>query len=265
VVVPPRIVEVAGRRAVEYALSREHVVEGQTIEVRCWAAGLAANGPSVFVFVSGSAEHGPKVEALYRSFISTLDLFVPPANATAEPSPSPTPTVAPVSLACPSHYEEHLDVPHGYSMCFPVGWLKDEDLDTERGVFWQFFSSPVTGDTLKDFMRITVGIIPGIQGVPGPSDDEFVRIVAEWVTDNHQQALAEPKAVLISGHKAVEFAYEGKDVFGGELQRLTGWSAWLATSDRMFFIEVAGYSERRVEIERLYREMIPRFVILPIQ
>jgi hypothetical protein len=258
---PPRIVKVAGRRAVEYTSTQEHVAEGETIETRYWNASLATDGPFVSITVWGAIEHSTEVEALYRTVVSTLDLF--PASASP---PTPTPTVIPASVSCPPQYDQHLDLFRGFSVCYPVGWLKDEDTDKETGVFWQFFNSPVAADRPKDFKRIAVGIISGIEdSLAVASDEVLVQVVSDWLAKNNLRQLAAPQVIVICGHRVAEVAYEGIDTTGGDMLTLTGWSAFVAASDRLFFIEVGGASEQGAETEPIYRQVISRFVILPIQ
>jgi len=184
-----------------------------------------------------------------------------PVSATAAP------TAVHASVQCPFGFDRHLDVFHGFSTCYPVGWLKDEREDKENGAFWQFFSSPLRPDSSpKELQRISICIVPGIRGSDTlPSDEEFVKIVMDWMGEHKQRELVPAKVTLVDGHKAVRVCYEGSDVFGGDLLKLTGWSAFVAVSDRMFFIEVASASEQADQVERIYQELVAHFAILPIQ
>lgn len=190
-------------------------------------------------------------------------------TATRQPTWTPTHpgTSALVPIRCPARYNRHLDTRYGFSACYPVGWLKDDETDYEKGTVWQFFISPLPPDgTPEEQKRIAVCIIPGIRGSDtGFEADEYVEAVTEWLNETKQRPLIQPRLILVGGYEAVEVSYEGSDVFGGELVKLTGLSVFLGTDDRMFFIEVAGASEHSEEVARIYREFIAHFVLLPIE
>ena len=196
---------------------------------------------------------------------------VPTPTRTVEPTPLPnltqvllpTATLATVRtpLLCPTGYTTYLDNDLGLSSCYPQGWVVSRSQDQENEVVRVSFSPPAgtTGAGLR-FVSVTVS-----PAMPFFTDQGFLQEISNWLLlEYYDRMLFEPQIVLVDDHKAVEVAYEARVVLGREVARVTRWVTALRAHDRRWFIDVAGRTQYRDELERLRAQFLAHFHVAPL-
>jgi hypothetical protein len=171
-----------------------------------------------------------------------------------------TPEPTPLPLTCPAGYSLHADARMGFSACYPEGWLvltqEDPEVELVRVAF-----NPPEGSRGAGLRFIPVSTTPAL---PVFTDEEFLQEIDNWLQlEYYQRLLTQPQIILLDQHKAVDAAYETRVVLGREVVDVTRWVTALRAHDRRWFIEVAGRTQYREELERIRAQFLAYFRIVP--
>lgn len=173
---------------------------------------------------------------------------------TALPSPSTTvPTRATPESAltlgpCPTGYTRYGGSEIAFSACYPKGWVVSAKWDVENEWTQLTFSPPaeVEGAGLR-FISVTVQ--PASET---DTDQDFLQEIENWLLlEYYDRLLLNPQVTEVDGYRAVDAAYEVRLVLQRRVVDLTRWITALRANDLHWFIEVAGRTENRDELERL--------------
>ena len=177
--------------------------------------------------------------------------------------PSPTATAQPVATALPCPFDYHLrvDAEMGFSACYPVGWSVSKRYNPDTGVTRMDFTAPADTDTRARLRFASVSVLPA---APFSSDEEFLREINNWLRQEYyRRLLTRPDLIEVDGRKAVDAGYEAVVVFGREVVEVTRWVTAFLVEDQQWFIEVAGRSQYREELEEIHSKFLSHFLLLP--
>lgn len=182
---------------------------------------------------------------------------------TALSSSTTTPQPAATALPCLPGYGLHVDIQMGFSACYPTGWSISRRQDLGPALTHVDFTAPAPDSSTRAGLRfVSVSVSPAI---PVSSDAEFLREINNWlIQEYHQRLLRRPDRIEVDGWKAVDAGYEATVVFGREVVEVTRWVTVLRVEDQQWFIEVAGRSQYREELDRIRSQLLSRFHLLSL-
>jgi hypothetical protein len=181
-------------------------------------------------------------------------------SATVAVSATETPVPTPLPLTCPAGYTLHVDARMGFSACHPEGWLVSTREDPEFELLRATFSPPE--DSKGAGLRfIAVSTTPAL---PIFTDEEFLQEIDNWLQQEYyRRLLTRPHIVWVDQHKAVDAAYEATVVLGREVVDVTRWVTALRAHGQRWFIDVAGRTQYRGELERIRAQFLAHFRVVP--
>ena len=185
----------------------------------------------------------------------------PTPTAVVSPTASPVPGTTP--LPCPSGYGLHVDADMGLSACYPTGWAISKRVDHETELTRVDFTAPAPDSSTRAGLRfISVSVSPAI---PVSSDTDFLREINNWlIQEYYRRLLHRPDIIEVDGRKAVDAGYEATVVLGREVVEVTRWVTVFRVEDRQWFIEVAGRSQYRDELEEIRNQVLSGFHLLAL-
>lgn len=147
---------------------------------------------------------------------------------------------------CPTGYTRHSDREMAFSACYPSGWSVNTAADL--GGARVTFSAPTEDGSSRSSLRfISVSASPGDSA---QSDEQLLSTMNRWLEEQYiRELLTVPHLVAVGGHTAVETGYEARAVFGREVVSVTRWVTSLVYGGQQWFVEVAGRSAFRSELE----------------
>jgi hypothetical protein len=179
---------------------------------------------------------------------------------TVVPSPTATAQPAATALPCPLDYHLHVDAGMGFSACYPTGWSISKRYNPDTGVTRMDFTAPADTNTRAGLRFASVSVSPA---APFSSDEEFVREINNWLLQEYyRRLLTYPDIIEVDGRKAVDAGYEAAVVLGREVVEVTRWVTAFWVEDRQWFIEVAGRSQYREELEEIHSKLLSHFHLL---
>jgi hypothetical protein len=148
----------------------------------------------------------------------------------------------------------------GFSACYPEGWLLSTSEDPEFELLRVTFSPPQNSKG-AGLRFITVSTTPAL---PIFTAEEFLQEIDNWLQQEYyQRLLTQPHIVLVDEHNAVDAAYETRVVLGREVVDVTRWVTALRAHGRRWFIDVAGRTQYREEIEGIRAQFLTHFRVVP--
>jgi hypothetical protein len=183
-----------------------------------------------------------------------------PAVDTPTLPPSPSPSVTPLSPAtlepCPTGYTRYGGSEIAFSACYPEGWVVSAKRDVENEFTQVTFSPPA--DAVGAGLRfISVSAQPAAQGA---SDQDFIQEINNWLLQEYyDRLLLNPQLTEVDGYRGVDAAYEVRIVLQRRVVDLTRWITALRANGQSWFIEVAGRTEYRDELERMRAHFLTSF------
>ncbi len=200
-------------------------------------------------------------------FACLLALLLLPSACDRPPKLTPTftPTIAPypapTPLPCPDGYKLYADNEMGFSACFPLDWVLSKKRDPENRLTRVSFNAPA-GTTGAGLRFISVSVSPA---VPASSEEQVLQEMNNWLLQEYYQALlTRPRFILVDGRRSVDAGYEATVVLGREAVKVTRWVTILLAEDQQWFVDVAGRSEYRDELEQLRSQFLSSFHLLPV-
>jgi hypothetical protein len=154
----------------------------------------------------------------------------------------------------------HVDGKVGFAACYPEDWLVAKQEDRAAELVRVTFSPP-SGAEGAGLRYVSVSTSPAF--ADGTAED-FVQEINNWLRQEYYRRLLSPPGFLtIDGHKAVDAAYESQVVLGRQVADITRWVTAFRAHDQRWFIDVAGRSESRDELERIRAQFLAHFRVLP--
>jgi hypothetical protein len=148
----------------------------------------------------------------------------------------------------------------GFSACYPEGWLVSTSEDPSSELMRVAFNPP-EGSRGAGLRFISVSTTPAL---PAFTDEEFLQEIDDWLQQEYyQRLLTQPHIILVDEHRAVDAAYEARVVLGREVVDMTRWVTALRAHDQRWFIDVAGRTQYREELERIRAQFLAYFLISP--
>ena len=196
------------------------------------------------------------------SLIAVLSMALSACASTPTPVPTATPLPQITPLPCPEGQEGYADSKLGFSACYPSAWQVSQYDDPEDKVMGVDFLS-ATDATNPVPKRIAVRI------APIESEESEEKILEGFAIElmNRRSASGRPivpiAAILIDGHNAAQDTQEGSTYVEGKQTELVGWVAGFPARQRMWYINVSGPSESKMEVEDIYKEFIAQFHLVP--
>jgi len=183
-----------------------------------------------------------------------------PAVNTPTLPPSPSPSATPLSPAtlepCPTDYTRYGGSEIAFSACYPEGWVVSTKRDAETELTQVTFSPPA--DAVGAGLRFI-----SVSAQPAPddaTDQEFIQEINNWLLlEYYDRLLLNPQLTEVDGYRAVDAAYEVRIVLQRLAVDLTRWITALRANDQSWFIEVAGRTEYRDELERMRAHFLTSF------
>jgi hypothetical protein len=186
--------------------------------------------------------------------ITVLPSSTPAVQATDTPAPTPAP------LNCPVGYSLHVEAAMGFSACYPEGWLIVTSEDPQSELMRVTFNPP-QGSRGAELRFISVSTTPAL---PAFTDEEFLQQIDNWLQQEYyERLLTQPHIILVDEHRAVDAAYEARVVLGREVVDMTRWVTALRAHDRRWFVDVAGRTQYRDELEHIRAQFLAYFRISP--
>jgi hypothetical protein len=176
--------------------------------------------------------------------------------------PSPTPSATPVSPRtlepCPVGYTRYGGSDIAFSACYPEGWVVSAKRDAENE-FTQVTFSPPAGAEGAGLRFVSVSVQPAFENY---TDEDFFQEIDNWLLlEYYDRLLVSPQLTEVDGRRAVHAAYEARIVLQRRVVDLTRWITALRANDLRWFIEVAGRTENRDELERMRAHFLASFHI----
>jgi hypothetical protein len=169
-------------------------------------------------------------------------------------SPAPTATLAPASCAAP--YQHYRSSSVGFNACYPVEWMALEQPVDEPGVRRVSFQPP-PGAEGAGLRFVAVAVSPATAGL---AEEEFLQQVDNWLRQEFYRALlSRPHFEQVGARRAVSAGYEATVVLGRQAVPITRWITVLRSDSEQWFIEVAGRSEFRQELESIRAAFLQSF------
>lgn len=200
--------------------------------------------------------------------ITPATMPAPTARLTLTRMPSPTPVasptatvaVAPTPMTCPAGYSLHVDDEMGFYGCYPSDWSVSR-LEYPDSEFMRVDFSAPAGSRGAGLRFIAVSTSPALQDW---TDEEFLQDIDNWLRQEYyQRLLVQPHIDMVNEHRAVDAAYEARVVLGREVVEITRWVTAFRAHGRRWFIDVAGRTEYRDEVERIRGQFLAHLLIVP--
>jgi len=182
--------------------------------------------------------------------------------------PPPTPTLAPTSypsetpLPCPIGHERYVDGEAGFSACYPSGWTMSFYEDPEKKTVGVDFTSPTkAASPMPQRMSVRAA-----QVTTGYDETQLLENLAIELMNRKArsgQEVVPIQSILIDGWQAAEDVQEGPAQLGGVQVGITQWMAGFPAYQHMWYISVSGPSEQKEEVEKIYRQFLLDFHVLP--
>ena len=185
-----------------------------------------------------------------------------PAVDTPTSLPSPAPSATPVDPGapgpCPTGHTLYGGSEITFSACYPEGWVVSAKRDAENE-FTQVTFSPPAGAEGAGLRFISVSVQPAFEIY---TDQDFLKEINNWLLQEYyDRLLLNPQLVEVDGYRAVDAAYEARVVLQRGVVDLTRWITALRANDLRWFIEVAGRTENRDELERMRAHFLASFLV----
>jgi len=179
---------------------------------------------------------------------------------TPTPPPSPTASATPVSGGvdggCPAGYTLYGGSDLAFSACYPQGWVVSSQRDAENE-FTRVTFSPPSGVEGAGLRFVSVSTQPAIAGY---TDQDFIQEIDNWLMQEYyDRLLLNPQITEVGGYRAVDAAYEARIALQRRVLDLTRWVTALRANDQRWFIEVAGQTQNRDELERMRARFLTSF------
>jgi hypothetical protein len=155
----------------------------------------------------------------------------------------------------------YVDYEAGFVACYPTNWVvvtqrEGADSDLTKVTF-----SPAAGAAGAGLRYVSVTTTPALEDF---TDEEFLQEINNLLREEYyRRLLAEPRFVTVDQRRAVDAAYEARVVLGRQVVDLTRWVTAFRANDRRWFIDFAGRTESRGELERIRAQFLVHFRVLP--
>jgi hypothetical protein len=154
----------------------------------------------------------------------------------------------------------YVDSQVGFVACYPMGWVvsKQEEADTELS---RVTFSPAAGAAGSGLRYASVAASPALAEF---TDEDFLQDMDNWLRQEYyRRLLTTPRLITVDEHRAVDASYEAQVILGRQVVDVTRWVTVFRAHDQRWFLDFAGRTEFRDELERIRAQFLVHFRVLP--